>query len=237
MTRSQSAGFAQFFPAASQAAVDRATERRKAKAKAYDSTASPIPTIVGAGDASHAQSPSADGLRPPVDENASPYGDVLPTTQGSASSHASTGSSVFSATAPPLGHTSNGTSHPPGTNFTPLTTLDSPSHLSHHAQQKSNNMLAASSPDHPESVGSAPLLNGSLATSNADTARIQARDPGPSRKGIKCTYDPILDRSLTKDRKNAKPIFQEFGRVRFEHYTISLLKGGRHRMSETRLIS
>jgi histone-lysine N-methyltransferase SETD1 len=215
MTRSQSAGFAQFFPAASQAAVDRATERRKARTKAHDSTASPLPNTVGAGDASQTQSPSGDGPpnhrpQPPVDDHASPSGDALQ-PQGSASSHASTGSSVFSASAPPPVHTNNGTSHPSGANFTPLTTIDSPSHPSFSAQPKPN-VLAAPSPDHTALVGSAPPLNGSSATSTAHTTRIQARDPGPSRKGLKCTYDPNTDRSSTKDRK--KPTFQEFGRVR-----------------------
>ncbi|KAG7127893.1 Histone-lysine N-methyltransferase like protein [Verticillium longisporum] len=42
--------------------------------------------------------------------------------------------------------------------------------------------------------------------------RVPARAPGRSRKGVKCIYDPLLDKTLSKDKiRAAKPTFKEFG--------------------------
>ncbi|KAL2262913.1 hypothetical protein VTK26DRAFT_8962 [Humicola hyalothermophila] len=44
------------------------------------------------------------------------------------------------------------------------------------------------------------------------TARVPARDPARSIQCIKCTYDPLLDKSLSSsEKRKAKPIYKEFG--------------------------
>jgi histone-lysine N-methyltransferase SETD1 len=57
--------------------------------------------------------------------------------------------------------------------------------------------------------------NGSISDGPLAIERPPARDPMPSVKGLKCTYDPLLDRVHNKSvSRNAKPTYKEFGRVR-----------------------
>lgn len=221
MTRQPSAGFAQFFPAAPRAARDRATEREKARAKTHESATTPsaLPSagVAGAGDTSNYQSPVGDGSppdtsQPQADDRGSPVGDTLHTL-GSASSYESTGSSVFSAAA--RQQAPNGASQIPASNLTPLTTVDSPSHVGHTTQAKSN-MSISQSTDQLDNPEPATLPNGSLPASFSHVGRIPARSASRSRKGVKCTYDPNTDRAL-KDKKSAKPVLEEFGLVRLIH--------------------
>ncbi|KAM0286011.1 hypothetical protein ACHAQH_001201 [Verticillium albo-atrum] len=61
--------------------------------------------------------------------------------------------------------------------------------------------------DHGSPVGDTLNAVGS-ASSHASTARAAGR----SRKGVKCTYDPLLDKALSKEKiRAAKATFKEFG--------------------------
>ncbi|KAL2879454.1 histone methyltransferase set1 [Colletotrichum sp. CLE4] len=221
MTRQSSASFAQFFPAAPRVARDRANEREKAKAKVQDSAvglpsgskSSGTPSVNGtAGEISS----TADGLpsdtsQQPHDGHESPLGDTL-NTVGSASSYASTGSSVFSTAARQV--VSSGISHIPPSSGTPLT-VESPSYSGNAALPKTT-MPQVQNTDRGEAAVSlntpTSRLNSSLPEPYPHIERIPARDPNRSRKGFKCTYDPFNDRTLSKHgRKDAKPIYKEFG--------------------------
>ncbi|OHE95909.1 SET domain-containing protein [Colletotrichum orchidophilum] len=222
MTRQSSASFAQFFPAAPRVARDRANEREKAKAKVQDSAgglqsrskSGGTPLVNGT---TGERSSGADGLptdtsQQPHDGHESPIGDTL-NAVGSASSYASTGSSVFSAAARQA--VSSGISHIPTSSGTPLTSIESPSYSGNAALPKTI-MLQAHNTDRGEATVSlntpTSRLNSSLPEPYPHIERIPARDPNRSRKGIKCTYDPFNDRTLSKHgRKDAKPIYKEFG--------------------------
>ncbi|KAE9577586.1 Histone-lysine N-methyltransferase, H3 lysine-4 specific [Colletotrichum fructicola] len=224
MTRQPSASFAQFFPAAPRAARDRATEREKAKAKTQDTPAT-SGLLVGQKsgataslNGTSARAPSGtDGLlsdssQQPADGHESPLGDTL-NAVGSASSYASTGSSsVFSTSARQAAP--NGSSHIPTTSGTPLTSIESPSYSGNAGLPKTN-MVHAQTIDRDEASASrnTPLsrLNGSL-PEPSPIERTPARDLSRTTKGIKCTYDPFNDRTLSKhNKKSAKPIYKEFG--------------------------
>ncbi len=135
MSRASTAGFADFFPAAPRSAKDRAKERQRAKSKALDSP-SPLP-----GNPDHDASPNsrprdengqtddpaditniaADAGAHTVDDTESLQGDLL-NGVGSASSHASTISSVFSL---PNQQTANMSGAGTLSSLTPLTNIDS----------------------------------------------------------------------------------------------------------------
>lgn len=222
MTRNTSASFAQFFPAAPRVARDRAKERERARAKTQDLIGTSLgshPTRNGAlGDMPNAaRGPATDGTflngSHQADDHGSPSGDTL-NTVASASSYASTGSSIFSTSQRHL--IPNGASQVPST--TPLTTIESPSLLGHTNQPDSKPIHSQiSDRDDFTSTrkGSVSHLDGSSPHASSHTSRVPARDPTRSRKGIKCTYDPLLDRTLSKDKMRiTKPTFQEFGAVR-----------------------
>ena len=240
MTRQPSAGFAQFFPSAPRAARDRATEREKARGTKTTDPATANPASkqaanINAGDLPTSQSPAGDGSlpngshHPPTDDRGSPTGDTLHNL-GSASSYASTGSSVFSAAA--RQPAPNGTSQIPISSLTPLTAIDSPSHPAQSIQTKST-MPVSDSIDQLDIPAPATQPNGAPHASSSHIARVPARNPNRSRKGFKCTYDPNLERSLTKDKKTAKPVIKEFGLVRSNIlYLYPHMEGGRHCLSE-----
>ncbi|KAL0944066.1 histone-lysine n-methyltransferase [Colletotrichum truncatum] len=221
MTRQSSASFAQFFPTAPRAARDRATERERAKAKTQDSPSgifggqknNGIQSINGTsiGASSGTDGLPSDSSQQPTDGHESPLGDTL-NAIGSASSYASTGSSVFSSSARQA--VPNGSSLIPTTSGTPLTSIESPSSLGNAGLPKTN-MVHTQIIDRDEASVSrnTPLsrLNSSL-SEPSPIERIPARDPSRSRKGIKCIYDPSNDRSLSKhNKKDAKPIYKDFG--------------------------
>ncbi|KAJ0167189.1 Histone-lysine N-methyltransferase, H3 lysine-4 specific, partial [Colletotrichum tanaceti] len=222
MTRQSSASFAQFFPAAPRVAKDRA-EREKAKAKTTQDTtgsllagpksiSTPLPNGTSGGRTSGADGLLSDNSQQPPDGRESPKGDTL-NTVGSASSYESTGSSVFSTTARQA--VPNGTSHIPATSGTPLTSVESPLYTGNAGLPKTN-MLQAQNIDRGEASASrntpTSRLNSSLPEPYPSIERTLARDPTRSRKGLKCTYDPNNDRTLSKHvKKDAKPIYKEFG--------------------------
>ncbi|TDZ74131.1 Histone-lysine N-methyltransferase, H3 lysine-4 specific [Colletotrichum trifolii] len=223
MTRQSSASFAQFFPAAPRAARDRATEREKAKAKSQDPTSGSLGGRKGSGtffaNGTSARAISgtdgilSDSSQQATDGLESPSGDTL-NVIGSASSYASTGSSVFSTSARPV--MPNGSSHMTTTSGTPLTSVESPSHSATTGLPKTS-MAHSQTIDRVEASASrntpSSRMNSSLPEpSPPPVERIPARDPSRSRQGIKCIYDPFTDRTLSKhDKRDAKPTFKEFG--------------------------
>ena len=178
----------------------------------------------------HSSSAGADATRPPLEDSESLPGDTL-NTVGSASSHASTSSSVFSSSTrqPAMASCSVRNSHSHNSN-TPLTTADSPSSLylstSLHAKPHSV------SPHHADKQnGLTPTLNGSVTESLVPlpdgTERVPPCDPSRSVLCTICTYDPLLDKKISSsEKKKAKPIYKDYGLVRT--LNMSAWKGGRH---------
>ncbi|RDA86525.1 hypothetical protein CP532_1892 [Ophiocordyceps camponoti-leonardi (nom. inval.)] len=187
MTRPQAGvSFAQFFPNAPRirAEADRDRSKRSVPAPPHDASASDT------------TAPCSDA--PPhshVDDN-DPLPGEVPSTVGSASSLTSS-SSVFgtsmrtSATAP---------ASQLSTSATPITSRES----------LSNSPAAASKPDvsvflSSDTSGQSKMSstgNGGRPTSEGPpppVERVPARDPLPSVKCLKCTYDPILDRLRNKN--------------------------------------
>lgn len=231
MSRASGASFAQFFPSAPRAAKDKAKEREKVKSLGLDSpsirpvadTKVSLSFPPRAEDAAAASSSSRSGgdIKPPpvngcpplAEDNDSLQGDLL-NGVGSASSHSSTVSSGFSAPAPlsnmsTLGGPRNVSS------LTPLTNLESSPIPAASPQYKSGPHTT-----HPHELSNAIAVgtNSTLAAQPPVEAphipadsRVYARDPNKGVKGIKCTYDPLLDKTAAR---KTKPIYKEFGLVR-----------------------
>ncbi|KAL2163070.1 hypothetical protein VTH06DRAFT_6906 [Thermothelomyces fergusii] len=218
MTRPAGASFAQFFP-------DAPRERERARMKAQE------PPSAHPGDANDQRSPTnplgsshADQgprtgfasrslpngtsphiAQPPTEDVESLAGDAL-TTGGSASSHTSASSSVFSAPARPSASVAVKLPHGQPT---PPTALTSPS------PSLSTTVSAKAQPTTPCRAGGregpVPMPSGSVP--DAPTLeRVPARDPSRPIKCVKRTYDPLLDTSLSgSEKRKAKPIYKEFG--------------------------
>ncbi|KAK4105119.1 SET1-like protein [Parathielavia hyrcaniae] len=225
MSRPAGASFAQFFPAAPRAARDRAMERERAKIRAQDSpSAQPadangrrIPLnpstssrsddrpVAGFTAPSHVNSDRPDAARPPTDDNESLAGDML-NSGGSASSHTSANSSLFSAPARPRASASLGRSH---AQLTPPTTIASPSSYLSTAGPLKGQSTTPRRFDNRD--GLVPMPNASVPHPPA-VERVPARDPSRSIKCIKLTYDPFTDQSLSSfEKRKAKPRYKEFG--------------------------
>ncbi|RDL41359.1 Histone-lysine N-methyltransferase [Venustampulla echinocandica] len=225
MSRASGASFAQFFPSAPRAAKDKAKEREKFKSQQLGS-----PSIKPVGDSRAVTSTSStrldDGLRSqaaesniptaePVpsqtDDNESLQGDLL-NGVGSASSHASTGSSVFSAPAqPPNMSTFDGSRNM--NSLTPLTNIDSSPHRGTSPyQHKSGGPSSRATTDKTITPHDIPQAQSTNPDEPPPPQRIFARDPNKGVKGTICTYDPLLDHKITyNEKKKAKPIYKEFG--------------------------
>ncbi|KAK4212121.1 histone-lysine N-methyltransferase, H3 lysine-4 specific [Rhypophila decipiens] len=208
MTRPSGTSFAQFFPAAPRAAKDRATERERAKMKAQESSTTQIVDANGLQTASLLPSshPSDDGSLPAlaskshpngsltdaathnhINETESLIGDTLHTV-GSASSHASSSSSVFSTSTQQniMAAVRNSSSH-----LTPLTNVDSPSPYPPSSALKAQ----STTPQHVNGI------NGHMTNPHGHSQDDAAEVP---EKGVICRFDPT-------DKKRAKPIYKEFG--------------------------
>jgi histone-lysine N-methyltransferase SETD1 len=208
-------GFAAFFPNAPRAAKDKAKEREKVKSHKIDS-----PIFRAVGDTKLGLSnnrienipPRSDGdpALPQADDAESLQGDIL-NAVGSASSHASSVSTVFSMS----GLQSNMATLAGSRNMnslTPLTNIDSsPNRVPSPQQLK----LGALSEINYKSVANDVLpTEPAVADIPPADPRVYARGPIDSVKGNICTYDPELDANLSKDKKRkAKPIYKEFGLV------------------------
>jgi histone-lysine N-methyltransferase SETD1 len=228
MSRASGASFAQFFPSAPRAAKDKAKERERVKSQGLDSPSiRPVADskvslsfpraddIASSRPGGDIKAPPVNGFAPSAEDNESLQGDLL-NGVGSASSHTSTVSSGFSAPAPQsnmstLGGPRNVSS------LTPLTNIESSPNPASSPQHKAgftatlsnelNNVIAVG-------TNSALFADSSAEAHTHTEPRVYARDPNKGVKGIKCTYDPALDKTATKKAKLGKPIYKEFGLVR-----------------------
>lgn len=212
-----SAGYREFFPNAPRAARDRANERERERySKTSEtpdhrqSTTTPLHL-----DAKH-DLPSSDIAQPPSQnqDTSTEYqpGDLL-NGVGSASSHASTASSIFS-TRNNVAIVDGASDH---NDITPLTVAGSPAH---------HNNTAQSSKERPSTAAMK-----SSATPPSVVQRLPARDPNRTIQGMKCVHDPSMDKSLSSlERKTMKPKYLPFDSVRepIPYYTILDMRGGRH---------
>lgn len=226
MSRAPGASFAQFFPAAPRAAKDKAKEREKFKSQGLDSpNIRPVAdskvslSFPRADDAASSRSggdikpPAVNGVAPSTEDIDTLQGDLL-NGVGSASSHTSTVSSGFSAPAQQsnmstLGGPRNVSSLTPLTNIesSPIPTA-SPQHKSGNHTTNSNELSNAIAVGTNSTISAQPPAE---APHKPTDSRVYARDPNKGVKGIKCTYDPLLDKTASK---KAKPIYKEFGLVR-----------------------
>ncbi|KAK4239122.1 histone-lysine N-methyltransferase, H3 lysine-4 specific [Achaetomium macrosporum] len=225
MTRPAGASFAQFFPAAPRAARDRAMERERAKTKAQESPSAQVADLNGhrtvltrslssqrddgpiTGFTSRASLNGAgrDAAHFSTDETESVAGDTL-NAAGSASSHTSSSCSVFSAPTRPSDSRDLRSSN---VQPSPATTIASPSH---HLSSSAPAKAQSTTPRRADGIdGHIPMPNGT-AHEAAAAERVPARDPSRSITCVKCTYDPLLDTSLSSsEKRKAKPIYKEFG--------------------------
>jgi len=222
MSRASGASFAQFFPAAPKAAKERAKERVKSKAQGLESPNRPAADIQVVYTTSRIDDvgslrPAADNHHsretalPPAEDDESLPGDIL-NGVGSASSHSSTVSSVFSAAAQHPNLSTLGTSRNVSS-LTPLTNNDSsPTRITSPGHYKSGAQRANATDFTDNNL---PHAQSHDASQNHTLPRILARDPALTLKGNRCTYDPTLDTKLaSNERRKAKPLYKEFGLVR-----------------------
>ncbi|KAH8650898.1 hypothetical protein BGZ60DRAFT_388579 [Tricladium varicosporioides] len=224
MSRASGASFSEFFPAATRAAKEKAKEREKVKLQSLES---PIIKAVADNQSALQHNRAADVVSnipserdvpmtdapPQADDNESLQGDLL-NGVGSASSHASTVSSVFSANA----QQSSGISTSGGarnmSSLTPLTNIDSSPNRTSSPFHKSGVPTSGIAVEAVSAPHDTPQAQPSMADIKPSTPRIFARDPNRGIKGAICTYDPLLDynKHAKHDSKNkAKPIYKEFG--------------------------
>lgn len=228
----------QAFPLAPRDARDRAKERERARSKTIDSPkVLPVNSLkaINATASSHNQEHGVDsraGYITGTDHSSAPADDVdiqpgdLLNGVGSASSHASTVSEVFSTAAPNSGSTTFGSSSNLPSTLTPLTIHESspidPLRSPHHSKIDTTLPLQNGVSEHSSTSNIQTLP--SHATSHVTpphthppptTTRLQMRKPGV--KGVKCTYDPDLllyELKIGKEEaKRTKPVFKEFGGV------------------------
>lgn len=222
MSRAPSASFAQFFPSAPKAAKDKAKEREKVKSLNQDSPSTrPVADtklVLPNFRIDDAPTHYNNENNPPATDNAAlvlEEGDIL-NGVGSASSHSSTVSSVFSAAA----QQSNLTANNQNISMTPMTNLDSsPSRVASPYQYKSATAGLSSTGIPSEKRSSHYDVPQPHNTAEADQPpsdpRVYARDPSRGVKGNICTYDPNLDRKISSnEKKKAKPIYKDIGLVR-----------------------
>ena len=231
MSRASGASFAQFFPSAPRAAKDKAKEREKSKSLNLESPS--IPPVadnqvassdsrIEDGGSTHRAGDSnipVTDTAPPAEDNESIPGDIL-NGVGSASSHTSTISSVFSGPTQ-----SNNMSTVGGTrnisSLTPLTNTDSsPSRITSPDQHKSGGPATNSTGFAANKAVLQDVVHQSqpsIINQTPSDSRVYARDPNRSVKGTKCIYDPQIDsKSSSIDKKKKDPKYKEFGLVRIQ---------------------
>lgn len=218
-------GFAKFFPNAPRATREKAAEREREKSRASESKAdrdARIPTATSTSQSAQQNgiksepSVSSDAAHLPTDDNESLQGDIL-NVVGSASSHASTTSSVFSH-----GSAMNTATHASNSNSTPLTNSGSPSNPSTTTTSKSqHSKQPQDARKYNDSISASATDSSSTPRRTGTTIRVPARDPTRQTQGMKRTYDPLLDKKLSStERKTTKPTYKPFGAVRNLYYNI-----------------
>ncbi|OTB05802.1 hypothetical protein M426DRAFT_125190 [Hypoxylon sp. CI-4A] len=205
-----SAGYKEFFPNAPRAARDKANERERERSSRVSEAAENDPKIAATAhrDGAKYDSSLSDAAHPPTDDTESLQGDIL-NGVGSASSHASTASSVFTTTNSSAAiHASSRAS-----NSTPLTTLGSPANSSHIQSAKQQPSAPPNTTGKSDSTKSI-TVTGPLSKLPSVAKRLPARDPNLTIKGTKCIYDPSTDKNLSSnDRKTMKPRYKNIGLV------------------------
>lgn len=221
-----SAGYKEYFPNAPRAARDKANEREREKSsRASEATDIDAKTAIPAHrDGSKYDTSLSDAAHPPTDDTESLQGDIL-NGVGSASSHASTTSSVFT-TFNNSSAAMNASSRASNSNLTPLTTMGSPTNSSHIQPAKQRSSATSNTTSKHDNTNSTSIA-GRLSSAPGAAKRLPARDPNLSIKGTKCIHDPLTDKSLSSsDRKTLKPKYKNIGLVRIQH-TISYTSMGR----------
>ncbi|KAI1776103.1 histone H3-K4 methyltransferase Set1 [Hypoxylon cercidicola] len=203
-----SAGYKEFFPNAPRAARDKANEREREKStKTSEAADNDSKTEAPARrDGAKYDSSLSDAAHPPIDDTESLQGDIL-NGVGSASSHASTASSVFTTF---NSSAMNASSRASNSNLTPLTTMGSPPHPANMqpAKQRSAMQTATTRYDKPSSTAATKPSSSIPGVAE----RPPARDPNLVIKGLKCIYDPSTDKSLSSsERKTAEPKYKDIG--------------------------
>jgi histone-lysine N-methyltransferase SETD1 len=214
-------GFAAFFPNAPRAAKDKAKGREKVK-----KIDSPIIRAVGDTRMFGLSNNRVENI-PPRNEGESNVrvtdtvttqaddmefiqGDIL-NAVGSASSHGSSVSTVFSMSGP-QSNLSTVAGSKNMSNLTPLTNIESsPNRIPSPAQYKPGVLLEID--EKGLAISAALPTESAIADIPPAEPRVCARDPGRSVKGNVCTYDPLLDSRPSTDKRKAKPIYKEFGLV------------------------
>ncbi|KAF4336159.1 histone-lysine n-methyltransferase H3 lysine-4 specific [Fusarium beomiforme] len=228
MTRPPGASFAQFFPTAPKVKAQSQTRPDQNRDRDRPNTGSTPSSINGAcdptstsavsdADANTGQNgivPASDTMPTQPDDTESPFTDI-PRTVDSASSYSSTASSIFSTTARHGAAATTASSRLPTSSLTPIASKDSPNSSASATAKPdmSSCQTADRAARHSSRNSPATGPDGSISNGLPPSERIPARDPMPSVKGLKCTYDPLLDRVHNKSvSKNAKPTYKEFGR-------------------------
>ncbi|OTB16895.1 hypothetical protein K445DRAFT_316409 [Daldinia sp. EC12] len=208
-----SAGYKEFFPNAPRAARDKANEREREKSSRTSEAAENDSKAATPAhrDGAKYDSSLSDAAHPPTDDTESLQGDIL-NGVGSASSHASTASSVF--TTSNSSAALNASSRASNSNSTPLTISGSPTNppLIQAAKQRTSAIHNTSS----RSDSTNPIMAaGSSSSLPSAVKRLPVRDPNLTIKGTKCIHDPSTDKSLSSsDRKTLKPKYKNIGLVR-----------------------
>ena len=236
MSRASGASFAQFFPSAPRAAKDKAKEREKSKSQSLESPSirpiadtkfsfsnSRVDVALSSRHGGHSNLYANDTLAPQAEDNELIQGDLL-NGVGSASSHTSTLSSGFSAPAQQCNITTTGGSGNISS-LTPLTNIDSsPSRTTSPRQSKASIPSTIPALLYTEKAAvqdDAPPAQPAMAGQNPPNPRVFARDPSRVIQGIKCAYDPLLDRkNSSTELKKKRPIYKEFGLVRITLYKL-----------------
>ncbi|KAK6952280.1 histone methyltransferase set1 [Daldinia eschscholtzii] len=205
-----SAGYKEFFPNAPRAARDKANEREREKSSRTSEAAENDSKAATPAhrDGAKYDSSLSDAAHPPTDDTESLQGDIL-NGVGSASSHASTASSVF--TTSNSSAALNASSRASNSNSTPLTISGSPTNppLIQAAKQRTSAIHNTSS----RSDSTNPIMAaGSSSSLPSAVKRLPVRDPNLTIKGTKCIHDPSTDKSLSSsDRKTLKPKYKNIG--------------------------
>ncbi|KAK5630728.1 hypothetical protein RRF57_006443 [Xylaria bambusicola] len=211
-----SASYGEFFPNAPRAARDKAHERERERySKALDTPDSrPRTGTPALNDSKHDPSISDSAQASSQDIHAEyPQGDLL-NGVGSASSRASTTSSIFSS----HNNTStvNATAHGPKKNdITPLTVIGSPSYyhnIKNTTQPSREHNVTASTYDGKADSTSLGTAMERSATPPSVAKRLPARDPNRTIQGMRCIHDPSTDKTLSStEKKTMKPKYKAFG--------------------------
>ncbi|KAI0012836.1 histone H3-K4 methyltransferase Set1 [Xylariaceae sp. FL0662B] len=205
-----SAGYKEFFPNAPRAARDKANEReRERSSRASEAADNDSRTATPAHrDGAKYDSSLSDAAHPPTDDTESLQGDTL-NGVGSASSHASTISSMSSAPNPSAALNASCASN---SNLTPLTSVGSPTYLSNIQSAKQRTSAPRNPSGKYDTTSSTTMVTDSLSSFPGVAEHPPARDPTRTIMGIKCMHDPSTDKSLSStDRKTMKPKYKNIG--------------------------